>query len=72
MAGGDRLSPGQEKLNKIFQLIEDEYVDEISNDSLIELTIPGLLKSLDPHSVYIPQNELERMNRELESSFYGI
>lgn len=72
LAGGDRLSPSQQKLNTILELIEDEYVDEISPDSLIEMTIPALLKNLDPHSIYIPVSDLERVNRELESSFYGI
>lgn len=72
LAGGDRLSPAQEKLNRIFELIEDEYVDEISSDSLVEMTIPSILKNLDPHSIYIPVSELERVNRELESSFFGI
>lgn len=72
LAGGDRLSAGQEKLNTIFELIKDEYVDVIDTDSLIEMSIPALLKNLDPHTVYIPVDELERVNRELESSFYGI
>lgn len=72
LAGGDRVSPAQEKLNKVFELIEDEYVDVISTDSLVEMAIPSLLKNLDPHTVYIPVRDLERVNRELESSFFGI
>lgn len=72
LAGGDRVSPAQEKLNTIFELIEDEYVDVISTDSLVEMAIPALLKNLDPHTVYIPLSDLERTNRELESSFFGI
>lgn len=72
LADGDRLSPAQEKLNTIFELIEDEYVDEISPDSLIEMTIPHLLNNLDPHSVYIPAKDIDRLGRELESSFFGI
>lgn len=72
LAGGDRLSPAQEKLNRIFELIEDEYVDVVDPDSLVEMAIPSLLKNLDPHTVYIPVSELEKANRELESSFFGI
>lgn len=72
LAGGEKPSPAQEKLNKVFELIEDEYVDVVDIDSLVELTIPAMLKNLDPHTVYIPVNDLERVNRELESSFYGI
>jgi len=72
LADGDRLSPAQEKLNTIFELIEDDYVDEISPDSLIEMTIPHLLNNLDPHSAYIPAKDIDRLGRELESSFFGI
>ncbi len=72
LARGTSISPAREKLDTLFSLIEDEYVDEIDPDSLVEMTIPELLKNLDPHSLYIPVDELERMNRDLEGSFYGI
>jgi len=72
LADGDTLTPGQQKLNDIFRMIDEEYVDEIDQDSLIEMTIPGLLHNLDPHSLYVPKDELDRVNRDLESSFYGI
>lgn len=72
IAGGDRMTPGQEKLQDIYRIIEEEYVDEISTDSLIEMTIPELLKNLDPHSMYIARKDLDRINRDLESSFYGV
>lgn len=72
LAGGDEISPAQEKLSQVFQLIEDEYVDDIDADSLVELAIPAMLKNLDPHTVYIPAHEIDRSNRDLESSFYGV
>lgn len=72
LAGGSHLSPAQEKLQRVFDLIADEYVDEVDRDSLVEKAIPELLRNLDPHSVYIPVNELDMANRDLESSFYGV
>ncbi len=72
LADGDQISPAQQKLNTIFEMVEDEYVDEVSPDSLVELALPEIIKNLDPHSLYIPASELDRMNRDLESSFYGI
>lgn len=72
LADGDNISPAQQKLSSIFEMVEDEYVDEIKTDSLVELAIPEIIKNLDPHSVYIPLSELDRMNRDLESSFYGV
>ena len=72
LAGGDRMTPGQEKLQSIYKIIEEEYVDDIETDSLIEMTIPALLRNLDPHSMYVAREELDRVNRDLESSFFGI
>lgn len=72
LGGGRPNSPAHEKLNTVFDLIRDEYVEEVSSDSLVELTIPELLRNLDPHSVYIPRDELEMANRDLESSFFGV
>jgi carboxyl-terminal processing protease len=65
-------SPAQEKLNTLFSLIRNEYVDDISLDSLVELSIPEILKNLDPHSAYIPVADLDVANRDLESSFFGV
>jgi len=72
LADGDHISPPQQKLNTVFEMIEEEYVDEVSTDSLVELALPEIVKNLDPHSFYIPVSDLERMNRDLESSFYGV
>lgn len=71
-AGGDHLTPAQQKLNRIFEIIQEQYVDEISQDSLVELTIPYLIQNLDPHSAYVPVDELESANRDLQSTFSGI
>lgn len=37
---GSRENIAREKLYKVFSLIEDSYVDEVSFDSLVEMTIP--------------------------------
>lgn len=68
----DSMSPTQRKFNEIIDLIQDQYVDEVDVDSLLERTIPYLISNLDPHSVYIPRDEVETANSELESSFSGI
>ena len=61
--------------NKILQtcmLVEHQFVDSISMDSLSELVIPLMMKELDPHSVYIPAREMQEMNEPLEGEFDGI
>lgn len=63
---------GDNKLNNIFQLISNEYVDRVDVDSLMELTIPQVLAKLDPHTVYIPAADFTDVNSELEGSFSGV
>lgn len=60
------------KLDAIIDLIQNAYVDSISTDTLIEKTIPQLLKSLDPHTSYIPAKELVGVEEEMRGNFGGI
>ncbi len=61
-----------EKLQQTLALIATEYVDPVSVDSLTEMAIPLLIEELDPHSVYIPAEELAEVNEPLEGEFDGI
>ncbi len=60
------------KLTQTLALIETQYVDSVSMDSLAEHVIPHLVRELDPHSVYIPASEMAELNEPLEGEFDGI
>ncbi len=60
------------KIDAIVDLIQSAYVDSISTDSLIEKTIPEMLKNLDPHTTYIPAKELVGVEEEMRGNFGGI
>ncbi len=66
------LYPRSNKLLNIIKLIESEYVDTISLESITEMTIVKLLEQLDPHSAYIPASELQAITEPLEGNFSGI
>lgn len=68
----NRLALPDNKLSYTLSLIEREYVDSVSLDSLAEHVIPLLVKELDPHSVYIPASEMQALNEPLEGEFDGI
>lgn len=68
----DSRSAARHKLDMVFDIIESSYVDPVDWDSLAELAIPELLAGLDPHSAYIPADERQVANRDLESKFYGV
>ena len=60
------------KLDALIELINNSYVDSISVDTLIEKTIPQLLKNLDPHTAYIPPKEMIGVEEEMRGNFGGI
>jgi peptidase, S41 family len=60
------------KLDAVLDYIDTQYVDTIDNKELLDKVIPKILSELDPHSSYIPAEDLETVNEELEGSFSGI
>ncbi len=61
-----------QKLQMTWQIINAFYVDTVNQQKLTENAIAGMLKSLDPHSVYISADEVKAMNEPLDGSFDGI
>lgn len=63
---------GKLKLNQLIDFIDTEYVDKINTDSIVDLTVSGILENLDPHSIYIPKEQLAAVNESMEGNFVGI
>jgi carboxyl-terminal processing protease len=62
----------KDKLSYILDLINDEYVDKVNEDSLTDKAIRGFLQELDPHSVYLTAEEVKSENEDLQGNFDGI
>lgn len=72
---GNRLgiiNGSSNKLNALLRIVDDQYVDTVNMADLLEKAMPRILAELDPHSTYIPAQNLEEINSELEGSFSGI
>jgi carboxyl-terminal processing protease len=61
-----------DRLEEVIDLVKEKYVDTVNNNVLYKDAISGILKSLDPHTVYIPSEEVEGVNDDLEGGFSGI
>jgi carboxyl-terminal processing protease len=59
-------------MQEVLDLIKMKYVDPVSTDTLGDKVIQNMLTKLDPHSVYIPSEELKEVNDELRGNFSGI
>lgn len=60
------------KLEEAFKIINRRYVDEVDSASLAEEAIAGMLKDLDPHSIYIDAERMRDVNEDFNASFDGI
>lgn len=62
----------KDKLNRLIDYIDYEYVDNVNTDSIVDVTVNGILENLDPHSVYIPREDMDRVSENMKGDFVGI
>ena len=62
----------EKPVTQVLDLIKRKYVDKENIDSLGNLAIETVLSKLDPHSVYLPAQQLKSVNEDLEGQFFGI
>ena len=65
------LSTSQ-KFKEVIQHVERNYVDPVDTKKLTETAIVALLEKLDPHSTYIPAEEAQEAQSQINGSFVGI
>ena len=60
------------KLQALLYQIDHMYVDSVDDNKLVDKAIVSMLAELDPHSVYIPKEDLEEVNEPLKGNFEGV
>lgn len=61
-----------DRLEQIIDLITERYVDTVNTNLLYRDAVTGIISHLDPHTIYIPAEQLQGVNEDLEGSFFGI
>ena len=61
-----------QKMNRLLQMVRFLYVDSVDFDKIVEKGTVEILKELDPHSSYIPKQDVTRTNEPLQGNFEGI
>ena len=73
---GTRMSlsknSSKNKINRLIDFINNEYVDQVNADSIVDLTVTNILAQLDPHSVYIPPSIQSDEVESMKGEFVGI
>lgn len=65
-------SSKRQKINRLINFIDKEYVDEVNTDSIVDLTVNSILENLDPHSAYISSQDYDYVQNNMRGDFVGI
>src|SRR6201984_2197713 len=57
---------------EVFERVRAEYVDDRTEDPLVESAINGILTSLDPHSNYLNSKNFNDMKVQTRGEFGGL
>ncbi|HLF33204.1 MAG TPA: S41 family peptidase [Cyclobacteriaceae bacterium] len=71
-AGKNAVTNSIAKFGEVMSLIDHSYVDTINSGKLVEVAIENMLEKLDPHTVYIPRQDVELSSADLKGEFEGI
>lgn len=56
----------------VFERVRSDYVEEVTDQDLVEAAINGMLTSLDPHSGYLPDDNFKKMQVQTTGRFGGL
>jgi carboxyl-terminal processing protease len=69
----DDLARGVHSLTAAYALVEKNFADPISPEHAIyEGAIPGMLRTLDPHSNFLNPSEFGDMQRKQHAQYFGV
>ncbi|HEY5808098.1 MAG TPA: S41 family peptidase [Povalibacter sp.] len=59
-------------LAEVLELIRNDYVDNVSDQTLMESAIRGLVSDLDPHSAFLDAEELDEIRISTAGEYSGV
>ena len=57
---------------EVFEKVHEDYVEDPDDTELVQGAISGMLRSLDPHSSYLPPDAFDTMQEQTRGSFFGL
>ena len=58
--------------NEVYNIVKDEYVEELTDKELVEKALNGMLQALDPHSSYMNEEIYKEMQMDTSGTFGGL
>ncbi len=57
---------------KVFETVKNHYVEDISDEKLLQMAIRGMIDGLDPHSALLDSREMQDLRIETTGKFGGL
>ena len=68
----DDLRANLDLFEDVLYRVQNNYVDVPDNEKLIHGAIDGMLKTLDPHSIFLPEKRAQQMDEQFHGEYSGI
>jgi carboxyl-terminal processing protease len=72
LISADNIYEQIKKFSDVLSSAEKSYVDDVDTGKLTDAAIVGMLNTLDPHSVYIPPKQFEKVLEDFKGKFEGV
>ena len=68
----DRYTEFLRRYTNVLRIVEEEYVTEVEPKELVHASIRGMLRTLDPHSNFLPKQEYTQLQERQQGSYHGL
>jgi carboxyl-terminal processing protease len=72
LISADNIYEQIQKFGDVLSATQKSYFDDVDTGKLTEAAIVGMLNTLDPHSIYIPPKQYERVMEDFKGKFEGV
>ena len=72
LTAADDLRTQLDLFSQVLYLVQNNYVEQPDNEKLIKGAIDGMLKTLDPHTVFLPTQRAQQMDEQFHGEYSGI
>jgi len=57
---------------EVVRVLNELYFEEVDSKELVDSAITGMLEKLDPHTAYLPKEQVQNVREQFEGEFEGI
>jgi carboxyl-terminal processing protease len=69
----DDIRASQKQFSGVLSLVEENFAEKVNADkSIYKGAIPGMLRTLDPHSSFFDPKDFEQLREDQRGHYYGV